>query len=103
MPFKVELARKVAAFPRTLASDERIAFVLKVNQVAREPIKYSEPLRDPRLSPYVLRFFRFGRDERWIAAFDLDVPQNRLRIVECRLIRGKPRSPPGSSEDAAPA
>ena len=91
MPCKarVELSHAVCRDLGTgrFSEDERDSFVARVEQVRAEPIKRSEGLHDPAISKYMLRFFRFGSNDRWLAVFAFDAHKNRIRVIECRLSR----------------
>ena len=68
---------------------ERKAFYNRLEEVRREPI------RDVRLSRFMLRFFRFAE---FMAAFKFDLAKNRIRVYECRKItpgRLRNENPPG--------
>ena len=95
MRIKVELHRDVVRFLRhDCDDDERLAFCRQLETVRSAPIENSECLRDPRLSRYMLRFFRFGQN---MAVFKYDAGQDRIRVLECREIRPGRRKPkPGN-------
>ena len=101
MRFKVELHRDVVWFVRHRCNAaEREAFYRTLHLVRSNPvdaIEHSEPISDPAISRYILRFFRFSG---CLAIFKLNVGKNRIRVLECRRvpprnIRGrKPSDPP---------
>ena len=94
----VELHPDVVWFLKKRCTDaERSAFYNRLEEVRRLPIENSEPIRDVRLSRYMLRFFRFAG---FMAVFKLDHAKNRIRVYECRKItpgrlpRGNPPATP---------
>ena len=81
--------RDVVWLIRRHCTDQEVdAFYDGLEKLQREPIENSEATRDPRLSRYMLRFFRFGRN---IAVFEYDPGKNRIRVLQCRKLRAKPR------------
>ncbi len=97
MRIKVELHQAVwNCLQDRLTPAERESFSARLEDVRRAPIRNSEASHDPRRGPYMLRFFRFGAAERWIAIIEYDIARARIKVLECRLLR--PRRPgPGSS------
>jgi hypothetical protein len=93
MLVKVDLHEDVVWFIRHRCSkEEQLAFLLALEAVRKEPIAHSEALADPRLSRYMLRFFRFAD---CIALFKYDVAGNRIKVMECRRVQPskRPRRP----------
>ena len=94
----VELHPDVVWFLKKRCTDaERKAFYNRLEEVRREPIENSEPIRDVRLSRYMLRFFRFAGN---MAVFKFDPAINRISIYECRKIT--PGRLPRDNPPAAP-
>ena len=60
---------------------ERKAFYHRPEEVRRQAIENSEPIRDVKLNRYMLRFFRFAG---FMAVFKLDHARNRICVYECR-------------------
>ncbi len=82
MRVKVELHRDVVRFIRHECTEGEVrAFYEKLEQVRSEPIGTSEAVSDPKLSRYILRFFRFGRN---LALFEYQPANNLIVIRECR-------------------
>ncbi len=80
----VELHTDVVWLLKKRCTDaERKAFHNRLEEVRREPIEKSEPIRDVKLSRYMLRFFRFAG---FMAVFRFDSVKNRIRVYECRKI-----------------
>jgi len=93
MGVKVELADEAwdnLRYRLTLA--ERDSFVSRLEEVRQAPIRNSEVSRDPEQSQYMLRFFRFGPGGRWIGVFEFDIAGNRIRVLQCRLLRPSRRT-----------
>ncbi|MCK4341498.1 MAG: hypothetical protein KAY37_07240 [Phycisphaerae bacterium] len=94
MRIEVELRDNVWTDLRNrFTTTDRESFVTKLELIRREPIKHSEAARDPDLSEYMLRFFRFGTNDRWIAMFEYDIARNRIKVLECRLLKPRKRLP----------
>ena len=87
----------------TFTAEERDSFVSCLERVRRAPIKNSEASHDPERSDYMLRFFRFGSGDRWIAVFELDIGQDLIKVLECRLLRPRRRAGNGRSGRGGPA
>lgn len=84
MRIKVELHRDVVWFVKhECSSEERAAFYECLDRVRGDPIGHSEAIADPRLSRYMLRFFRF---ERCVAIFETNRARDRIRVRECRRL-----------------
>ena len=84
MRIKVELHPEVVWFIRHCCNDDEVdAFYEQLERVRSEPIENSEPMAEPSLSPYMLRFFRFRRN---LALFEYDPAKRRIRVLECRRI-----------------
>jgi hypothetical protein len=60
------------------------SFVRQLNLVRQRPLENSEPIDDPELSRYKLRFFRFGNN---IAVFQYDMTADRIYVLKCRRVR----------------
>ena len=103
MRVKVELHREVVRFIRHHCSDDEVdAFYERLESIRTEPIEHSEPVADPRLSRYMLRFFRFGRN---MAIFQYRPatgrpPTGRIIVRQCRRLRAKPRPSDERDEQA---
>lgn len=93
---RVELTKGVWNVVEGFTVFDRDSFVSCLERVRRAPIRNSEASHDPGCSDYMLRFFRFGSGERWIAVFELDIGQNLIKVLECRLLR--PRRRPGNGQ-----
>ena len=100
MRIKVELHWDVVWFIRQRCNDaEREAFYGTLHLVRSNPvdaIERSEPIGDPKISRYILRFFRFSG---CLALFELGAAKNRIRVLECRRVprrktRGRKRADP---------
>jgi hypothetical protein len=103
MAIKVELASRVWSYLRDrFTTAERDAFVERLGEIRREPIKKSEPSREPSLSKYLLRFFRFGSGDRWMAVFEYDIARDRIRVLECRLLRPRRQRRDGRGNQRSP-
>ena len=90
MRFKVELHRDVVWDIRHRWSDDEVkAFYEQLDRVRADPIENSEAIADPKLSRYMLRFFRFAGN---LAIFEFDPGRERVRILECRRLRIRPRA-----------
>jgi hypothetical protein len=101
MPIKVELHPDVVWFLKhRCRPDDVDAFCKALDGVRIKPIAHSEATADPRLSQYMLRFFRFGVN---IAIFEFDPGKNRIRVLECRRLpaKGRPKRK-NDDADAAP-
>ncbi len=84
MRFKVELHAEVVWFIRHCCNKEEVdAFYEQLERLRAQPIENSEPMADPDLSRYMLRFFRFRRN---LALFEYDPGKDRIRVLECRRI-----------------
>lgn len=80
----VELHPDVVWFLKKRCTDAgRKAFYNRLEEVRRQPIENSEPIRDEKLSRFMLRFFRFAGI---MAVFKFDLARNRIRVYECRKI-----------------
>ncbi len=90
MRIKVELHRDVVWYIRHRCNrDEARSFYQQLDKVRREPITNSEAIADPKVSRYMLRFFRFRQN---IAVFEYDIGRDHIRVLECRIPRvGKGR------------
>jgi len=90
---EVKLAQQVWNVLRDrLTPAERDAFVSRLEAVRRDPLRLSESLFDATRSPYMLRTFRFGAGEHWLAVFAFDPARQQIKVIECRLARpGHPR------------
>lgn len=89
MRTKVELHPDVVWFVRRQCSEaEPGSFYGELEKVRRDPIENSEHFRDPNLSRYMLRCFRFARI---MAVFKHYPAKNLIRVLECRRIRPKQR------------
>ncbi|MCG8404300.1 MAG: hypothetical protein MI923_03785 [Phycisphaerales bacterium] len=88
MKFKVELAPDlVREILQRWPREDVDAFYLRLHSVREDPIGESEPIREPRLSRYMLRRFHFaGRAEK-IAIFELNLARKRIRVLKCRSLR----------------
>lgn len=64
--------------------DEVDAFYRQLEALRREPIRNSEAIAEPRLSRYMLRFFRFTTS---LAVFHYDAAKDRIRVLECRRVK----------------
>lgn len=85
MPIEVEVETGVFRFlARNCTPKERAEFYDLVHALEVEPIKNSDPCYEPKLSPYMLRFFRFGANK---AIFELDAFKNRIRVLECQRLK----------------
>ena len=86
MRIKVELHPEVVWFIRHRCNEDEVsAFYEELERLREEPIANSEAVADPRLSRYMLRFFRFRQN---LTIFELNPAKNRIRVLECR------KSPP---------
>jgi len=84
MRVKVELHKDVVRYVRRSCNDDEVAaFYEQLERLRTDPIDDSEPTTDPRLSKYMLRFFRIGNN---LAIFEYDPARNRIRVLECRRI-----------------
>ena len=96
MRIKVELHREVTRFLRHEATDqEREAFSAQLARIRASSvalIENSEPTRDPNVSRYVLRFFRFSNV---IAVFETNRDRNLIRVRRCQRV---PRRQAGNRE-----
>jgi hypothetical protein len=89
MRIKVELGRKVTRYLRWECNDEeQLAFRRGLDRVREDPIENSEPTRDPKVSRYMLRFFRFDGK---MAVFQLSPLGDRIRVLRCRRLKERPR------------
>lgn len=95
MNIKVELHRDVVWFLRNKCNDMEVdAFYKQLEKIQSDFIKHSEAISDPKISRYMLRFFRF---KNCIAIFESNRALDKLRIRLCRRIppkrndRKKPR------------
>ena len=89
MPIRVELDSGASRFLRKCCTpEEQDEFYDRLRAVESEPIKNSEVCREPDLSPYILRFFRFGMNK---AIFELDAFRNKIRVMECRRLKPSSR------------
>ncbi len=96
MRIKVELHAEVVWFIRHRCNDSEVdAFYEQLEKLRSEPIENSEPMADPDLSAYMLRFFRFRLN---LALFEYDPARNRIRVLECRRIPPK-RGPKRNTGD----
>lgn len=91
MYLKVELHGSVVRFLRQECTDaEREAFSARLKELRSDPIGHSEALADPRMSRYMLRFFRFGGN---LAIFEFDRAHERIKVRQCRKPRRKRKRP----------
>lgn len=89
MRIKVELHRSVVWFIKRDCNDqERYEFYEELDLIRTDIITNSEPIVEPKLSRYMLRFFRFGRN---IAIFEMNRSRDEIRVRLCRKL--KPRKP----------
>ena len=97
MRIKAELHREVIWYIRHSCHDEeRHEFYRRLDRVREDPIENSQETADPRVSPYILRFFEFGRN---IAIFEYNPAKDRMIVRQCRKLRPRPKhrgKPPGS-------
>ena len=88
MFFRVELRKDVVRFIRHYCTDKEVdAFYKAIRQISEDPIGRSEATYKPRLSRYMLHFFRFAEN---IAVFDLNIAKKRIRVLSCRKTPSKP-------------
>jgi hypothetical protein len=98
MRLKVELSSDVVWFVRHRCNaEEQDAFYQGLEAVRSDPIEQSEATADPRVSQYILRFFRFGAN---LALFEFDPGRDQIRVLECRKLpprgfRPRERAGPG--------
>jgi len=79
---KVELHSRVAGFLKHRCSaEEQDAFYRALERIRTAPIRHSEAIADPRVSRYMLRFFRFGSN---LAIFSVNRARDVIRVCECR-------------------
>jgi hypothetical protein len=64
-------------------SEEQDEFFRMLRKIRSEPIGNSEAISDPRLSRYMLRFFRFGNN---IAIFQYRPAEDLIKVLECRKL-----------------
>ena len=87
MRIKVELHRDVVWFVRHQCKEsEANAFYTELHELRADPvtlIERSEALHDPKLSRYMLRFFRFAG---CLAIFETNRSRTRIRVRQCRRI-----------------
>ena len=97
MLIKVGLHPDVVFFVRHRCNpEEQKAFFVQLHAIRSEPITNSEAISDPRLSRYMLRFFRFGRH---MAVFHFDPNREQIKVLECRTIPPKRvRKPKGKGK-----
>lgn len=96
MRFKVELHREVRWFlRRECDSQERAAFFDQLERLRDDPVGLSGAIFDPAVSPYMLRYFRFGR---YLAVFEIDVAKDQLVIRVCRRARQVGKNGPVGGE-----
>ena len=90
MRIKVELRREVIWFLRHSANqEEREAFTAQLNRLREDAsalIENSEPRRDPKVSRYMLRFFRFAN---CIAVFETNRERTLIRVRACQRVSRK--------------
>ena len=100
MRTKVELHREVVGYLRHCCNnEERQEFYRRLEKVREDPIENSQETADPEVSPYILRFFEFGRN---IAIFEYNPAKDRIIVRQCRKLRPRPKhrgKPPGSGGD----
>jgi hypothetical protein len=90
MPIRVEVEAGALRFVQNRCTpEEQSEFYSRLRAVESEPIKNSDVCRDSELSPYVLRYFRFGMNK---AVFELDAFRNKIRVLECKRLK-PPRYP----------
>jgi len=84
MLIKVELHPDVDWFVRRRCTRvEQEEFYKALDLIRSAPIGHSEPVYDPELSRYMLRFFRF---RNCLAVFEYDAGRNLVRIIQCRRV-----------------
>ena len=87
MRFKVELHGSVVRYIRRCSREEQDAFARAVETVRGDPIGESDPNRDPTVSRYMLRSFRFAGN---IALFQFDDVGETIRVRLCRKLGPPP-------------
>lgn len=96
MRIKVDMHKEVARYlRRECREEERTAFYRELDRVREDPIGNSDPTRDPKISRYMLRFFRFDGN---MAIFRLSRLGDRIRVLQCRRLKRRPRQ--GGPQDA---
>jgi hypothetical protein len=100
MRFKVELREKASSFLRHNCTEAEVdAFYQALQQVREDPVERSVAFADPKISRYMLRFFRFGVSG--MAVIQLDNARERVRVIECRRVRpNRGNAGSGASEPA---
>lgn len=82
MRFKVEQRERVVQYVRhELTAAEQADYFARLEQVRQRPIAESIAVTAPRLSPYMLRGFRFAGH---LALFQMDLAQGRITVLSCR-------------------
>ena len=101
MRVKVELHPDVQAWLLQHRHDPQLvdSFYRRLHWVSEEPIARSEATSDPSLSRYMLRFLKFGENDEYIAIFQYDIGQNRVRVLECRRLKPARRPPKAGPGD----
>ena len=93
MRIKVDLHRDVVWFIRHKCNrEEQDAFYRELERVRADPvalIEHSEAIRDPEISRYMLRFFRFAE---CMAIFETNRKRDRIRVRQCRRISPRRQS-----------
>jgi hypothetical protein len=93
MRMRVDVHSDVDWFVRkTCTREKRAEFYRMLAAIELEPLRHSEPFFEPKLSPHMLRFFRFGTSK---AIFEFDPARNRIQVIECRKL--KPILPPSET------
>jgi hypothetical protein len=85
MRFKVELHKDVVRFLKRECPVEAVAeFQRALERLRSDPIGLSEAVSDPKVSRYILRYFRFAN---YIALFEFDPHKDRIIVRICRKQR----------------
>lgn len=88
MRFKVDMNEQVVRYLRLQCDKrERLAFADAMERVRQAPLANSEPAFDPKQSPYMARYFRFGAN---IALFQFDRARQKIRVLECQKRKRHP-------------
>ena len=95
MRIKVELHPEVVWYLENRCNAEEVdEFYRQLARVRAAPITNSEAIAKPRLSRYILRFFRFGSN---IAVFGFSRSRDTIKVCEC--YKRLPRRSPSDAED----
>ncbi len=82
MRIKVELHTDAVWYIRHRCNREEAgSFYEGLEKVRLDPIANSQVIADPKVSRYMLRFFRFRGN---IAVFEYDIARDHIRVLECR-------------------